>query len=69
MHHIENINKAAKIFNSLLKKKNGYLCIADELVEEDWTFLPTSQNFIGHRGFNKIDLTKILDTNGFEVVH
>jgi len=67
MHHIEDTNKAAKIFNSLLNK-NGFLCIAD-LVEEDGTFHPTSQNFIGHKGFNKIDLTKLLDNNGFEVVH
>ena len=67
MHHIENIDKAVTIFNSLLNK-TGYLCIAD-LVEEDGTFHPTSQNFTGHNGFNKIELTKTIHNNGFEVVY
>lgn len=67
MHHIEDINKAVKVFNSLLNK-NGYLCIAD-LVEEDGTFHPTSQNFTGHYGFNKIALTELLYNNGFEVIY
>ena len=67
MHHIKDVENAFKTFHSLLNK-NGYLCIAD-LVEEDGTFHPTSQNFIGHNGFNKIELTKMLNNNGFEVVH
>lgn len=67
MHHIKNIDKAARIFHSLLNK-NGYLCIAD-LIEEDGTFHSESQNFIGHNGFNKIDLTRILHQNKFEVTH
>ena len=67
MHHIENIDKAATIFHSLLNK-NGYLCIAD-LVEEDGTFHTTSQNFSGHNGFTKIELTELLHNNGFEVIH
>lgn len=67
MHHIKDVENAFKVLHSLLNK-NGYLCIAD-LVEEDGTFHPTSQNFIGHNGFNKVELTKMLHNNGFKVVH
>ncbi len=67
MHHIKDIDKAFITFHSLLNK-NGYLCIAD-LVEEDGTFHPKQQNFIGHNGFNKIKLSEMLHNNGFKVVH
>jgi len=67
LHHIKNIEKAVSIFYSLLNKE-GFLCIAD-LVEEDGTFHPESQNFIGHHGFNKIELTELLYKNGFKTMH
>jgi ubiquinone/menaquinone biosynthesis C-methylase UbiE len=67
LHHITNIDHTFKIFNSLLPQ-NGYLCIGD-LVEEDGTFHPTSQNFTGHEGFNKMDLVNKLNNNGFETVY
>jgi ubiquinone/menaquinone biosynthesis C-methylase UbiE len=67
LHHIDNVEQISAIFHSLLNK-NGYLCIAD-LVEEDGSFHPTSQNFTGHNGFNKLELTELLQNNGFKVIH
>ena len=66
MHHIIELNKILKKFNSLLKP-NGYICIAD-LVKEDGSFHSGIPGFNGHNGFDKNELTKILNNNGFEVV-
>ena len=65
LHHIKDIKKVAKIFNSLLKT-NGYLCIAD-LVEEDGSFHLNHPNFDGHNGFDKNKLSQLLINNGFTV--
>ncbi len=65
LHHIIDINKIAKKFNNILKN-NGYLCIAD-LVTEDGTFHSPENNFNGHYGFDKIELTKTLAINGFKL--
>ncbi|MEN8125165.1 MAG: class I SAM-dependent methyltransferase [Bacteroidota bacterium] len=67
LHHIIDLNKISKIFNSLLKT-NGYLCIAD-LVKEDGSFHPPSHNFEGHNGFDKEELSSLLVANGFEILY
>jgi ubiquinone/menaquinone biosynthesis C-methylase UbiE len=67
LHHINDLQKVAQIFNSLLKK-DGFLCIAD-LVEEDGTFHTNHPDFNGHNGFNKEALNKILISNGFKIKH
>ncbi len=66
MHHIIDPDKILTKFYSLLKS-NGYLCIAD-LVKEDGSFHSGVADFNGHNGFDKNELTKILNKNGFEVV-
>ncbi|NOR28215.1 MAG: methyltransferase domain-containing protein [Lutibacter sp.] len=67
LHHIINLEKVAKIFNSLLKT-NGYVCIAD-LVEEDGSFHNKHPNFDGHNGFDKEKLSLLLINNGFTIEH
>ena len=66
MHHITDIDKILKKFHTLLKP-NGYLCIAD-LVKEDGSFHSGIPGFNGHNGFDKDELTTILNKNGFEDV-
>ncbi len=66
LHHIIDLNHILKVLNSLLNK-NGYLCIAD-LEEEDGTF-HSGNTFEGHYGFNREELTKLLNQNGFGVVY
>jgi len=65
LHHILDINKTLNAFNSILKL-NGYLCIAD-LVREDGSFHSNHNDFEGHNGFDKAELSEILLTNGFQV--
>ena len=65
LHHIPNINKILKIFNSILNT-SGYLCIAD-LVREDGSFHSNNTNFNGHNGFDRNELSIILSNNGFKV--
>jgi len=65
LHHIHDLNKTAKIFNSLLKQ-NGFLCIAD-LEKEDGSFHNEYPDFDGHNGLDKEELTLILINNGFKV--
>ena len=66
MHHIIDLDKILTKFSALLKT-GGYLCIAD-LVKEDGSFHSNVADFNGHNGFDKNELTKILDKNGFEVI-
>ena len=65
LHHIDDINKVAKIFNAMLKT-GGYLCIAD-LVQEDGSFHTNVPGFNGHNGFDRAELSAILSNHGFEV--
>jgi ubiquinone/menaquinone biosynthesis C-methylase UbiE len=65
LHHIIDIPKILKIFNSLLKI-NGLLCIAD-LVKEDGSFHSNHPNFNGHNGFDKTELSQLLIENGYQI--
>lgn len=65
MHHVDNIDSAIKGFNSILES-NGFLCIAD-LVTEDGSFHSNFPDFNGHKGFDKKELSDILERNGFTV--
>ncbi|WP_457616195.1 class I SAM-dependent DNA methyltransferase [Lutibacter sp.] len=67
LHHIVDLNKAAKRFASLLKD-DGYLCIAD-LVAEDGSFHANQPQFVGHNGFDKAKLSQLLIDHGFKMVH
>jgi len=65
MHHILDLDKMIGIFNAMTTI-GGYLCIAD-LVEEDGSFHAHHQNFDGHNGFDKNELTLLLAKNGYEI--
>jgi ubiquinone/menaquinone biosynthesis C-methylase UbiE len=65
LHHMPDINKTLKIFNSIINQ-NGYLCIAD-LAEEDGSFHAQGNDFNGHNGFNRKELTEKLLKNNFKV--
>jgi 2-polyprenyl-3-methyl-5-hydroxy-6-metoxy-1,4-benzoquinol methylase len=65
LHHIDDINKIAKIFNAMLKT-GGYLCIAD-LVQEDGSFHSNVPDFNGHNGFDRAELGAVLSSHGFEI--
>ncbi|MHC1702883.1 MAG: class I SAM-dependent methyltransferase [Tenuifilaceae bacterium] len=65
LHHITDIHNIIKVFNSLLKV-NGYLCIAD-LVKEDGSFHSNHDDFDGHNGFDRAQLSKILASIGFNI--
>ena len=58
LHHIPDINNILMVFNSILKR-GGYLCIAD-LVKEDGSFHAEHDNFDGHNGFDRNELSDIL---------
>lgn len=66
LHHIQDLHKAFKSFNELLKI-NGFICIAD-LVTEDGSFHDQFPDFDGHNGFNREELSAIMTQNGFEEV-
>ena len=65
LHHIPDVNNIVKVFNSILKS-GGYLCIAD-LVKEDGSFHSEHDNFDGHNGFDRNELSATLSNNGFNV--
>jgi SAM-dependent methyltransferase len=67
IHHIHDLDKIMRIFNSSLKM-DGYLCIAD-LVTEDGTFHSEHQKFNGHQGFDKEKFCLVLEENGFEIAY
>ena len=64
LHHMPDINRTLKEFNSILEPK-GLLCIAD-LVKEDGSFHSHHNDFDGHNGFDKEELSRIMIKNGFE---
>ena len=65
IHHIHDLHKIMKIFNSSLKM-SGYVCIAD-LVTEDGTFHSEYPDFDGYKGFDKEKFSLILEKNGFQI--
>jgi len=65
LHHIPDVNSIVNVFNSILKM-GGYLCIAD-LVKEDGSFHSEHDNFDGHNGFDRNELSVILAKNNFNV--
>jgi 2-polyprenyl-3-methyl-5-hydroxy-6-metoxy-1,4-benzoquinol methylase len=65
LHHIPDVNNIVKVFNSILKG-GGYLCIAD-LVKEDGSFHSDHDDFDGHNGFDRNELSATLSNNGFNV--
>jgi ubiquinone/menaquinone biosynthesis C-methylase UbiE len=65
LHHIPDVNNIVNIFNSIMKR-GGYLCIAD-LVKEDGSFHSEHDNFEGHNGFDREELSDILSINGFTI--
>lgn len=67
IHHIHDLHKIMKIFNSSLKM-GGFVCIAD-LVTEDGTFHSEHPDFDGHKGFDKDEIISILKANGFQTVY
>lgn len=67
IHHIHDLHKIMKIFNSSLKM-GGYVCIAD-LVTEDGTFHSEHPDFDGHKGFDEDEIISILKANGFQTVY
>jgi ubiquinone/menaquinone biosynthesis C-methylase UbiE len=62
LHHIVDIDRVIDSFYRMLNPA-GYVCIAD-LDEEDGSF--HDEDFIGHNGFNRDDLTGRLQKHGFE---
>ncbi len=64
MHHIENIDDVIKAFNKITNH-GGYLCIAD-LEEEDGSY--HEEEFVWHNGFNRDQLSRIIESNGFNIV-
>ena len=65
LHHIQDINKTLKIFNSILIP-GGYICIGD-LITEDGSFHHKDPEFDGHKGFDPDDIKKQLIKNGFTI--
>jgi ubiquinone/menaquinone biosynthesis C-methylase UbiE len=65
LHHIPDVINIVKVFNSVLKR-GGYLCIAD-LVKEDGSFHSGHNNFDGHNGFDRNELSAVLKNNNFNV--
>lgn len=61
LHHIIDYEKLIESF-MLMLNPNGYLCIAD-LDKEDGTF--HGEGFVGHNGFDKFELSKILEKYNF----
>lgn len=66
LHHIVDLQSAFEQFNSFTSK-NGYLCIAD-LVKEDGSFHENIDDFDGHNGFEKEELTDLFKKHCFEPV-
>ena len=66
MHHIRDIQKILGIFYKILNPA-AYFCMAD-LVKEDGSFHNDS-DFDGHNGFDRAELTQLMQKSGFEVVN
>ena len=64
LHHIADVNKAFSIWHSLLEEP-GYLCIAD--LDSDGGLFHGPE-FKGHNGFNRDELKKIVEGQGFTEV-
>lgn len=64
LHHIIDIDAVLKAFFAILKPF-GYLCIAD-LDKEDGSF--HGEDFDGHNGFNRMELSKKLEGIGFRQI-
>jgi ubiquinone/menaquinone biosynthesis C-methylase UbiE len=63
LHHIEDLNHILNVFRSILKP-GGFLLIGD-LEKEDGSFHDHAHDFRGHHGFEKDELKKLLEKNGF----
>ena len=61
LHHVGDVETIIKKFHGLLNP-GGYLAIAD-LYSEDGSF--HGEGFTGHNGFNPIQLSALLQKNGF----
>ncbi|MFP4164284.1 MAG: class I SAM-dependent methyltransferase [Chitinispirillaceae bacterium] len=61
LHHVEDVPQILKVFAGMLNKP-GYLCIAD-LDKEDGGF--HGENFSGHKGFCRSELTRMAQAAGF----
>lgn len=67
LHHIKDTNMFIKKAKASLKT-GGYLCIND-LVSEDGTFHDEHKNDgVEHFGYDKEELCKLIEDNGFELV-
>lgn len=64
LHHVSDYQALLSQFNRLLNP-SGYLCIAD-LDAEDGSF--HGDDFSGHRGFDRAELTGALERIGFEQI-
>ncbi len=64
LHHIPDAEEIIKKWAESLNE-GGYLCIAD-LEEEDGSF--HGDDFNGHKGFNKGELTEIFKKNNFNFI-
>ena len=67
LHHMSDLDRTLKGFNSMLASK-GFLCIAD-LVKEDGSFHAHRNDFDGHNGFDRTELSGTLLKSGFNVVY
>jgi 2-polyprenyl-3-methyl-5-hydroxy-6-metoxy-1,4-benzoquinol methylase len=66
LHHIKDTNDFISKANIALKP-NGYLAISD-LDKEDGTFHDRGNEGVEHFGFDKEQLTAILEQNGFKII-
>jgi ubiquinone/menaquinone biosynthesis C-methylase UbiE len=67
LHHVKDIARTFEIFNSMLVP-GGYVCIGD-LITEDGSFHSGDPEFDGHKGFDPVELKKLLKLNGFTTEH
>jgi 2-polyprenyl-3-methyl-5-hydroxy-6-metoxy-1,4-benzoquinol methylase len=65
MHHIPDTKKILQIFHSMIKP-GGFLCLAD-LEKEDGSFHSQIPDFVGHLGFDRVELGLLLKQNDFGV--
>jgi ubiquinone/menaquinone biosynthesis C-methylase UbiE len=67
LHHIVDIRTTLKNLYGMLNDK-GYLCIV-ELTEDDGNFHRLEKDFRGHNGFNRYELSQMLEKLGFKDVN
>jgi predicted TPR repeat methyltransferase len=67
LHHIHDLEDVFEWFNQILNV-HGYLCIAD-LDEESGDFHSAVDSMHVHNGFEKEGLIRLLNTNGFKIIH